>query len=287
MKQIYLLFSGLFLLLANVACDKNDKIVIPTAISNLTAEPREGAIMLRWDIPRDSNYLFIRLEYVKPREDYKRVYQNISIFTDSLLVSDLLARDGEYHFTLQTVSESGTFSGAIEDVKCTALPVLPLETVYAEKIPLEESMLSSNAADPSQGKLGDLIDGNLKTFFHTNWHATIPYPQWIEILLPDEKPEAIQITTWNTNGRNNENPEEIKILGSEDGKTWDELVHVYENVPNKGGEKFELPIVKLEKPYAYIRYNVLKSYGNPWFNIAEIELKKVWYDIYDPENGEY
>lgn len=68
-------------------------------IANVKAEAREGAIMLRWDLPKDSDFLFVKIEYFNIRQQ-KEVVCNKSIYADSLLVDGLLARDGEYHFKL-------------------------------------------------------------------------------------------------------------------------------------------------------------------------------------------
>ena len=75
----------------------------------MKAEAREGAIMLRWDLPKDSDFLFVKIEYFNIRQQ-KEVVCNKSIYADSLLVDGLLARDGEYHFKLTAVNEAGVTS---------------------------------------------------------------------------------------------------------------------------------------------------------------------------------
>lgn len=281
MRKLHILFIA-FLLLVFYAC-KEDEATIPSNITNVRAEAREGAIMLRWNNPEDNNFLYVQVEYVNLK-DGKLIKKNVSSFSDSLLIKNILRKDGEYSFTLRSVSGSEGM-GEQFNVSCTALRRPAQITEYSEKINFEVSDLSANASDPDEGNLADLIDGNLNTFYHTNWHENIPFPQWIQFNLP--KPiEGIKYISWNRKTHNQGNAYGVSIQGSNDGVEWETLGKIAgEDLPSEKGAKFESPIFSIEgKTFTKIRYNALEGYGgNSWFHMAELELYKAWYDIDDPE----
>lgn len=264
------------------ACSDDEKGVTASPVSQLVAEAREGAVRLKWNIPADSNLLYVRIQYLNPRWSGV-ITKNVSVYSDTILIGDLLARDGEYQFEVTTVGKGNKVYPERLTVTCKALPVKPVETKYSEKINLDVENFSSNCADPKEGEFANLIDGKLDNFFHSNWHTPGPFPQWIEIRLP-EPVDGFEFKTWNTAGRDKQGPEELKILGSIDGQNWEELCFLGTELPSGGGEKYESEVIVCSQPYTYLRYSVVKSFGNPWFNLAELELYKVWYDIYDPEN---
>lgn len=283
MKKINAIFLLLTLSIVS-ACSDKEEVVIPSDIQNVRAEAREGSIMLRWDNPADKNFLYVPVEYVNPRTG-KQVITNVSHFADSLLVKDLLAKDGEYTFKLRTVSESGGLGSQVLTVSCTALRRPIVTTEYSEKMDFEVSDLSANASDPSEGNLAHLIDGNLKTHYHTNWHEDVPFPQWIQFNLK-EPVEGVKYISWNRDGSANGNADEVLITGSNDGKEWIELGRVLtDKLPTAGGAKFESPIfLKKGMTFTKIRYNAVRGNGgNPWFHIGELELHKAWAVIEDPE----
>ena len=277
MKKLYLICLLTSLLWA---CNNDETGVIPSSVGELSAEQLEGAICLRWKVPADSNYLYARIQYTNPRNS-ELVTKNVSVYSDSLLIDGLLAKDGEYHFMLQTVNGDGTVGTEKLQITSRALPVQAVTTKYSEKIDLEVENLSDNCADQNEGILANLIDGKLDNFFHSDWHKVVPFPQWIEIRLP-EAVDCFEYKTWNA--RSKQNPEEVKIYGSNDGNNWTELYHTTAVLPDGASAKYESEVIRCSESYSRIRYSVLKSYGNEWFNLAEFEFSKVWYDIYDPEN---
>lgn len=263
------------------ACDDEDTGGIPSSVGDLQAEAREGAIRLKWKVPADSNYLFVRIKYLNPR-DGEEVVKNVSIYADTLLIDGLLARDGEYRFELETVNGGGEVSSVLT-TSCTALPVQPVTTKFIEKVKLKEEYLSSNCADPEQGKFADLIDGNGDTFFHSNWHEEVPYPQWIEVDLPTPL-DQFQFQSQNRKSSDGY-PDWVIIQGSNDGSVWNVLLELNEGLPTTSGGKYESEVITTDQPYAKLRYVVKRSFGEKtFFHLAELEIDRVWFDVYDPEN---
>ncbi len=46
-------------------------------------------------------------------------------------------------------------------------------------------MLSTNAQEPSEGPIANLLDGNVETFFHSLWSSTINEKHYIQVTLPE------------------------------------------------------------------------------------------------------
>ena len=67
------------------------QIVLPSAISNLTATPLEGGVLLEWEVPVDSNLFYVQIDYTHPVTG-KRVNKNASVFCDTMLIEGMLAK---------------------------------------------------------------------------------------------------------------------------------------------------------------------------------------------------
>lgn len=284
MKAIRTVLSFMALLVF-FSCNHKEEAALPSDVKNLRAEPRIGGIMLRWDNPSDMNFMYVTITYKIPKTG-QLIRTNVSHFADSLLVENLLAKDGEYTFELSTVGESKGVSPNNLTVSATALRKPPVITEYSEKIDFEVGALSANASDPSEGNLANLIDGNLTTFYHTNWHEVIPYPHWIQFDL-SEPVESVKYISWNRSGSGGGNADEVSITGSNDGSEWVELGRVLsDELPSTGGARFESSIFSKEgMTFQKIRYNAIRGRGgNTWFHMAEIELHKAWFVVEDPES---
>ncbi|AIM36834.1 hypothetical protein KO02_09065 [Sphingobacterium sp. ML3W] len=285
MKNKYNLLLSLMVFLFS-ACSTKDEVNIPSDVTNLRAEARAGSIMLRWDNPSDLNFLYVPVQFKNPLTG-AIIKTNVSYLTDSLLIDDILAKDGEYTFEIYTVGEGGERGGNTLQVSCTALPRTPVVTEHAEKIDFQVSALSANASDPTEGNLANLIDGDLKTHYHTNWHEKIPFPQWIQFDLK-EPVEGVKFVSWNRNGSNNANAEEVYITGSNDGENWVEIGRILpDELPTTGGAKFESKMFyKQDMTFTKIRYNAKSGVGGKaWFSIAELEWYKTWVVVVDPERN--
>lgn len=75
------------------ACNDDDDnaAVLPSAISNLTATPLEGGVLLEWEVPVDSNLFYVQIDYTHPVTG-KRVNKNASVFCDTMLIEGMLAK---------------------------------------------------------------------------------------------------------------------------------------------------------------------------------------------------
>lgn len=283
------LFLCVFIAFCTFASCNDDESDYSYQIANVKAEAREGAIMLRWDLPKDSDFLFVKIEYFNIRQQ-KEVVCNKSIYADSLLVDGLLARDGEYHFKLTAVNEAGVTSHIGSEVSCTPLPV---KLIVTRKETLLENVeivrFSTNAQEPTEGPLENLFDGDNGTFLHTPWSTDpVPYPQWVQIDL-SEAVNGAKFMTINRNNGGGGRPDHVEILGSNDQQNWDKLYEFYgsTDIPNTASGKYQSPMIDGGKTsYKYFRYNVLSSNGGDYWNMAEMQWSfyKVVETVYDPEN---
>lgn len=283
MKNLCLLTicTALLLTTMNACNDDSEGVIMPSAISNLTAEPQEGGVILRWDVPADSCLMYVRVNYQHPVSG-KHITKNSSVWQDTLLIDGMLAKDGEYTFHVTPVSTSET-AGETLSVSATALPVQPEVTVSTQKVLLTADNLYCNNPDPDEGKdIGYLVDGNYGNFFHTNWHNTGTEPHYIDFTLP-EPVDLFQITSYYRGGSYGQCPEMITVLGSNDGETWNVIDEIEDN--GEGGSSYTTPVLGTEGvTYSHIRYYADRTTGNAvYFALAEMEFYTVSYEIYDPE----
>lgn len=280
MKKTYIL--GLFLALMCVvyACSDDKDGINPSEISNLTAEPVEGGIILKWEVPADSNYMYVRASYQHPVTG-KKMKRNASVYVDTLLVSGLLAKDGEYLFSLSSVSITDNSSKATT-IAATCLPVQPTITKNSDKILLAADNVSTNKQEASEGPIANLVNGDYTDFFHSSWNNPGTEPHYIDIALPNPV-ELFEIKSWYRNGGYGQCPTEITVLGSNDGSSWEFIAELEDD--GSGKSTYTTPVLGEEgKSYSYIRYRADKTSGNNvYFALAEMEVYKISYDIYDPE----
>lgn len=271
-----------------VSCSKDDSIDYTFQVVNLTAEAREGAIKLNWELPQDSNLLYVRIDYynIRQKKDY---VVNKSVFADSLVIDGLLARDGAYTFRLTAVDANGQESALSAEVSCTCLPVQPVITTSQKEVDADMVHYETNAQEPSEGPLDDLFDGNNDTFFHTPWSTEpVGWPQWVEI----EVSQPVNGVTFYTINRGNGSgrPGYVEILASNDRETWTKLYEFSgtDDIPETNQGRYDSPLIyDLETHYKYFRYNATEGNGgNSYWNMAEMAwtFYEVTQTVYDPEN---
>lgn len=117
---------------------------------------------------------------------------------------DASALTGNTSFTMPNGSSSVDIKLNIDFSKFTAMnSVLPLRitaisvdgiesnvttgwiVVTMPRIPITAAMLSTNAQEPSEGPIANLLDGNVETFFHSLWSSTINEKHYIQVTLPE------------------------------------------------------------------------------------------------------
>lgn len=236
MKTLYCYLTVAFLVFLG-ACDTKDEVILPSDISNVTATSGRGEVILKWDLPEDSESIFyVKVSYYDHwrKKDRSVLASNKG---DSVVITGLLNRFGEYNFTLQCYSITQTPNTNVHSIAVMCKPVLPsyVFTGAVTEIPLTAEMLSSNAQQSTtENTVADLIDRNDETFFHSQWSPVKELPHWIDITFGDDhaydavfghedsKCGAInfRIKTRSGVGRYNQAPKDMAVFGSTDGNNF-------------------------------------------------------------------
>lgn len=285
MKKI--LFTLLSCAIALTACNSNDDHITPSNISDITHTARPGALLLKWDVPIDSNYLYVKVSYHDPWTD-KDIVKLASVYSDTIVISEMLQKFGDYTFTLQTFSSTGDGGTPIE-YKASSLPRPAEQTVSSiEDITLTADMLSTNSQETKEGPIADMIDGNNATFFHSRWSGTDrPWPAYVQVELA----EPVRAFIFKYITRNNagaHKPQEIDVQVSNDGTNFTTVTSITEGLPTTASTEYASSPIVADQAYKYIRLLVKKTnqsdMSRQWFCMAELKLQKCEMSIYDPEN---
>ena len=156
----YRIFNLLFLLpLLAVGCKDDDKGTVPSPIKDVRSEERPGGIALFWTLPADKSVHYVKVSY----HDHLLGIDEVRLSScDSILIPDTRARFGDYRFTIQPFSRTDN-GGKTQTV--TARSGRAPVTEQATRIILKAEHLGTNAQEPSEGPIANLIDGNTATAY--------------------------------------------------------------------------------------------------------------------------
>lgn len=155
----------------------------------------------------------------------------------------------------------------------TASFMIVQDEMVMKQIPLREDMLSTNAQEPSEGPIRNLLDGNAGSHFHSLWSSSISEMHYIQVKLDEPIPGCV---FWYQN-RNNGNgkPTDVSIKVSADGETWSEMAHITSGLPTAAGSTYESAFLRSEAPFKYFRFIVNRTNdgaGPRFFNMAEFKM---------------
>lgn len=119
----------------------------------------------------------------------------------------------------------------------------------------------TNAQEPSEGAIANLIDGNTNTFFHTAWSAASDEYHYLAVDLGEgESMKEFVINYTRRMNNNNNRPTEIVIAGSNDKETWNDfrtLTQEADALPTESGDdSYASPVITADQAYRYIRFTV-------------------------------
>lgn len=253
-------------------------------IATVQSDPLPGQILLKWKAP-EGDYSYLQIRYYDPLEK-KDVYKIASKGTTEMLIDNTRARFGEYTFYLQTFNAAHQ-GGEIQEIKAKSGKA---ETTYTEKgrseVKLTASQLSTNAQEPTEGPIANLVDEKSNTFFHTRWSSPqIPLPHYIQVDFAEEHEDfAIYYqnrtdNTWTSDGR----PSVVQLQISNDGIDW-ETVTTLTGLPSAHSSEYTSDFLMPGKKYKYFRFLVTATSGNTsYFNMAKFAFYDVNVEVYDPE----
>lgn len=283
-KLLYIMLAGLFF-----ACTKEEAgPATPSDLSNLTGEPRVGGVLLKWNKPADSNFLYVEVRY--QRNDETRTVK-VSRFTDSVLIDGLLNKY-EYSFEVQAFNAtSGSHAGGKVLAVGPIRPVRrPVAVAYLQdqliKLTVTDPMIETYTQETSEGHKQNLIDGDRLTYWHTAWSANVaPLPHWVKISFAEAaKLGAIKYYFRNNNTQSGR-PTQFSVETSEDGLTWTK------QWTSQAGLSVTTPVTEerllaFDKNYSarFFRINIEASFNNTtWIALGDMSFHTMGEKVTDLE----
>lgn len=259
----------------------------PIEASAITSEALPGQIKLKWTKPSEDAYAYLKIWYTDPLLD-ETVYKISSLETDSMLIDDTRARFGEYEFFFQTfnANNEGSEVTSFKAVSGKA-PIVITEKARTE-VKLDASQLSTDAQEPTEGPISNLVNGNTNDYFHGRWsNPTTSLPHYIQVDFNEEH-QVFAIEWWNraSGGSGDGFPTVVELQISNDGNEW-ETVETLTGFASTWGSHIVSDYVDAGKTFTHFRYNVTAVTQNKdFFHMAELKFYDVELEVYDPETVE-
>lgn len=148
--------------------------------------------------------------------------------------------------------------------------------VHVPKYPLTTSMLSTNALEPTEGSIANLLDGDVNTFFHSAWSVLIDQNHYVQVALSNPT-TSFAFTYTNRAANGNAALYKFEVQGSADGvnfaplRTYD--VDAGDNLPLDGRGVFSSTEIRPSSPVKYLRFVCHRNKtNNAFFVWSEFSL---------------
>ena len=281
-----LLYTTIIALVITGCSSSDDTTAAPTDVTNISAEPRVGGALVKWEIPADGDYTYLQISYLK---NGKEVIEKASKYTDTLVVNGLVNKE-EFSFDIQAVNETPSnfkpgsllSSNNVRPIKRS--PDVTYYPEQLEKLTVTDEMIDTFTQEASEGPKKNLVDGNPATYWHSAWSgATAPLPHWIQVNF-EESTEMGAIMYWFRNpGGTNGRPKQWGLETSDDGITWTRVWTSKDNLPitNVTGPN----TLAFDKNYTskHFRAVILKNESMAFAHLGEISFHKMDSRIVDKE----
>lgn len=143
------------------------------------------------------------------------------------------------------------------------------------RIDITVGMLSTNALEPSEGSLANLLDGDPATFFHSAWSVSVEGRHWLQVALPDAY-STVQIEYWNRISASTNTPAWFNLYtGTSDSNltlfkaySWDA-----DGLQGDSGAVNVLAPIYFDQPQSVFRIENTGSWnGNVFFVMTELRM---------------
>lgn len=164
-------------------------------------------------------------------------------------------------YTIKSVELTEEANNDLESLQNFFRNMTPFQKQKAFGLCQEASQYSTNAQEPNEGPISNLIDGNEGTFFHSSWSKDAPNPEephYIQVSLNSEIKSFYFYTKKRSNSENNR-PTKIKISVSSDGEVFNEVKTLTENDGLIQNNDYTSPKIEAEKSFKYIRFEVIST----------------------------
>lgn len=295
MKLKYIYAAGLaaLTLITAASCTDDDKGPAPTAIAStsVTTKAIEGGVVLKWTVPTDANYYYVKVKYNVPGKG--ECTRLASVYSDSLLVDGLYEKYGKIDFTVSTVTKQGAESTPfIVSAQAGRVPASITDAGEGKKFTLTGDDLWTDDQETSEGPIADLVDGDASTYFHMSWGNPTPFPHYIVVDLKRDDVRGITFSYICRNNANGDNPSQITVLGSKEfNKSTDDVskatvISTLTGLPGTRAASYTSAHL-IDKNgtfrYLWLRIDGATS-GSDWIALAELTVTEVLTKVSDPES---
>lgn len=209
---------------------------------------------------------------------------------DTETADDDLYADGSRFRFIPVESDKLVASDFKDLLACGQLAINMNTTyTYGEDLITSASQLSSNASDRAEGKfIENLVDGNVNTFWHSDWHNDVKEPHHLQVSLDKPVSGAIQVkmTRRQPPVDGGGNVLRMFVTASNDGEAWDNIGYL--DFPfSTNGESLVTAPIDLGGSYTKLRFIIVRRSGddneydpfNPtkyiYFHCAEFQVRAV------------
>ena len=165
-------------------------------------------------------------------------------------------KDASMFRFVEQEADASDYTALFQDVKNNMVMALDMSVTYTKGEPLitKASQLSSNASDRSEGtNLGNLIDGNPATFWHSDWHKDVMAPPYLQVALNEPVSGLIEVAVTRRQGSDFGSTVRMFVQGSTDGEAWTNVGYV--ELPfTSVNESISSQPVDLGGSFSYLRF---------------------------------
>ncbi len=220
---------------------------------------------------------------VLPEEDYQLSGDGVVTFTPEnkltskldIKVSSQSLKYGNYVLPIRLV-DSSKEEFEIDEDKNTCLYGISYvpEASALQPITLKTDMLTSNAVEPSEGSLANLLDGDKTTYFHSAWSVAVDGDHYLQVNL--EKPiTAFSFTYTGRSSGSAGNPANIILMGSMDGVEYFKIDQIADGLPTATAGVYSSPVF-VSPEFKHLRIVVTKNQsGGAYFVFSEFGMKGI------------
>ncbi|MBD3591398.1 BT_3987 domain-containing protein [Bacteroides sp. GM023] len=141
--------------------------------------------------------------------------------------------------------------------------------------PLMSNMLSTNAQEPSEGALSNILDGKIGTYFHSAWSIAISEEHYVQVDLP-ESYSSFMFSYINREANGNAALGIFDVSVSSDKKNFTKIKSFDKDIdglPGTGAGVFNSTELKSESAFNSIRFTCKKNWtGGAYFVWSEFSL---------------
>ena len=153
---------------------------------------------------------------------------------------------------------------------------------------------SSNAVEPKEGALANLLDNNYSTFFHSTWSQAVSEKHYLQVEV-SEPVESFIFYFKKRHNNNNNRPIDMTIQGSTDGASFYDITNINSGFPTTEAViDYTSEVITASTAYKYFRFVINATNNNglnngfPFFTFSEFwmfpgdqSLLDNFYDVQD------